>query len=137
MTEAQAATTRFCARVIGPLMLVIGAIVAVRFDTIALMIPGILQDGPLAFVTGLFTLTVGMILFAAHHHWSGPTAILVSLLGLLTLVRGVILMLDPSFVAGVATRALQAGPGAWIAAGVAILIGLWLTWAGWFVRSAA
>lgn len=134
MTEAQAATTRFCARVIGPLMLVIGAIVAVRFDTIALMIPGILQDGPLAFVTGLFTLTVGMILFAAHHHWSGPTAILVSLLGVLTLVRGVILMLAPGFAAEFATKALEAGPGAWVAAGIAIAIGLWLSWAGWLAR---
>ena len=28
MTESQAATTRFCARVIGPLMLIIGAIAA-------------------------------------------------------------------------------------------------------------
>jgi hypothetical protein len=136
MTEAQAATTRFCARIIGPLMLIIGAIVAARYDTIALMIPGILQDGPLAFVTGLFTLIVGMILFAAHHHWSGPTAILVSLLGVLTLVRGVILMLAPGFAAEFATKALEAGPGAWVAAGIAIAIGLWLSWAGWLARGA-
>lgn len=137
MTEAQAATTRFCARVIGPLMLIIGAVVAVRFDTIAMMIPGILQDGPLTFVTGIFTLTVGMILFAAHHHWSGPTAILVSVLGVLTVVRGIILMLAPGFAAEFATKALQAGPGAWTAAGVAIAIGLWLTWAGWLTRRAS
>lgn len=136
MTENEAATTRFCARIIGPLMLVVGGVVAARFDTIGQLIPGILQDGPLAFVTGLFTLTVGMILFAAHHHWSGATAILISLLGVVTIVRGIILMLAPSFAAELATKALQSGPGAWIAAGVAILIGLWLTWAGWFARPA-
>ena len=137
MTEAQAATTRFCARIIGPLMLIIGAVVAARYATIAQMIPGILQDAPLAFVTGIFTLMTGVILFAAHHHWSNATAIVISLLGVLTIVRGAILMLDPSFAAGVATHALQAGPGAWVGAGVAILIGLWLTWAGWFTRSAS
>lgn len=137
MTDAQASTTRFCARVIGPLMLIIGAVVAARFDTIATMIPGVLQDGPLAFVTGLFTLTIGMILFAAHHHWSGPTAILVSLLGVFTLVRGIILMLAPGFAAEFATKALEAGPGAWVAAGIAIAIGLWLTWAGWLTRAAS
>lgn len=136
MTEAQAATTRFCARIVGPLMLITGAVVLARYDTIAMMITGILQDGPLAFVTGLFTLTVGMILFAAHHHWSGATAILISLLGVVTIVRGIILMLAPSFAAELATKALQSGPGAWIAAGVAIAIGLWLTWAGWFARPA-
>jgi hypothetical protein len=135
MTEAQAATTRFCARVIGPLMLIVGAIVAARFDTIAQMIPGILDDAPLSFVAGIFTLIVGVVLFAAHHHWSGPTPILVSLLGLLTIFRGVILMLAPGLAADVAARMLDAGPGAWIAAGVAILIGLWLTYAGWFARA--
>ena len=135
MSEAQAAATRFCARVIGPLMLVVGAVVAARFDTIGQMIPGILENAPLTFVTGLFTLTIGMILFAAHHHWTGPTAILVSLLGVFTVVRGVILMTAPGFASEFATKALASGPGAWVAAGIAIAIGLWLTWAGWFTRS--
>ena len=135
MTESQAATTRFCARVIGPLMLIVGAVVIARFDTIAQMIPGILADEPLSFVTGIFTLIVGLVLFAAHHHWSSPTAILVSLLGLLTMLRGAILMLEPSLAADVATRMLDAGPGAWIAGGAAILIGLWLTYAGWLAKS--
>ncbi|MGH6950786.1 MAG: hypothetical protein ACREH4_07930 [Vitreimonas sp.] len=136
MTEHQSATTRFCARIIGPLMLIIGAVVAARFDTIATMIPGILEDGPLTFVIGIFTLTVGMILFAAHHHWTSPTAILVSLLGVFTVARGVILLLAPGFATEFATQALEGGPAAWIAAGAAIAIGLWLSWAGWFARSA-
>src|SRR5262245_19287395 len=135
MTENEVATTRFCARIIGPLMLIVGGVVAARSDTIGELIPGILQNGPLVFVTGLFTLTAGMVLFAAHHHWSGVTAIVISLFGVFTIVRGVILMLAPSFAAEFATKALQSGPGAWIAAGVAILIGLWLSWAGWFART--
>lgn len=137
MTESQAATTRFCARVIGPLMLIIGAIVLVRFDTIALMIPAILQDSALTFVTGIFTLIVGMVLFVAHHHWSGATAIVVSILGLATIVRGVLLMLVPEFAASVATQALAAGIAPWIAGGVTLIIGAWLTYAGWFAKPRA
>ena len=136
MTEPQAAATRFCARVIGPLMLIIGAIVIVRFDAIASMMPSI-SDAPLAFVTGIFTLILGAILFAAHHHWTSPTAILISLLGVLTIVRGVLLMMAPDAIAGFATQALQAGLAPWIAGGVSLLIGLWLTYAGWFAKRAA
>jgi len=135
-TGSQAATTRFCARVIGPLLLIVGAVVLVRFDNIALMIPGILRDGPLTFVTGMFALIVGMILFVAHHHWSSPTAILVSILGLATIVRGVILMTAPNVAVDVATWALANGPSAWIAAGIAMTIGLWLTYAGWIAKAA-
>jgi hypothetical protein len=132
MTESEAATTQFCARVLGPLFLIIGAIVVVRFDDLALMIAGILQDAPLAFVTGIFTLIVGVILFVAHHHWSGATAIVISVLGLATIVRGVLLMVVPGLAASVAAQFLEAGPGVWIAGAVTILIGLWLTFAGWF-----
>ena len=64
MTEAQAAATRVAARIIGPLMLIVGAIVIARMNDIALLIPGILADGPLAFVTGLFTLICAL-------HWKG------------------------------------------------------------------
>ncbi|MGE0740144.1 MAG: hypothetical protein AB7O98_02285 [Hyphomonadaceae bacterium] len=138
MTEAQAATTRFCARVIGPLMLIIGAIVIVRFNDIVLMMPAIVSDAPLAFITGIFTLIVGCILFAAHHHWNGgATAILISVLGVLTIARGVLLMLAPNMIASFANQALTAGPAPWIAGAVAVLIGAWLTYAGWFAKAAA
>lgn len=135
MTESQAVATRFCARAIGPLMLIIGAIVIVRFHDIVLMMPSILQDAPLAFITGIFTLIVGCVLFAAHHHWSSGAAILISILGILTIARGVLLMLAPNMVAAFAIQALNAGPAPWIAGAVAILIGAWLTYAGWFTKS--
>lgn len=137
MTESQAATTRFCARVIGPLMIIVGAIVVVRMNDILLMMPAILQDGALSFITGIFALIAGLILFAAHHHWSSAVAIAVSLIGLLTILRGVLLMLAPSFLAGLANTLLNLGPGALIAGVIALLLGAWLTWAGWFAKGAA
>lgn len=134
MTESQAATTRFCARVIGPLMLIIGAVVIVRFDDLALMIPAITGDAPLAFITGIFTLIVGMVLFAAHHHVGNLTAIVITILGGLTIVRGVSLMLAPDIIASLANTALRYGPPVMIAGAIALLIGAWLTYAGWFAK---
>ena len=136
MTEAQ--TTRAAARIIGPLMLIIGAIVMVRMNDIALLIPGILADGPLTFVTGIFTLICGAVLFALHHHWTNATSIVISLLGVLIMVRGVVLMLAPSFLAGITNSMLAgAGPGIIAVAAIALLIGAWLTYAGWFAKRAA
>ena len=136
MTEAQANTTRFCARVIGPLMVVIGAIVIARAGDLALLIPAILQDGPLAFVTGVFTLICGMVLIAAHHHWNNAAAIAISLLGVLTIVRGVTLMFAPSVLVGLVHTALSGGPGVIIAGAITALIGAWLSFVGWFAKPA-
>lgn len=138
MTESQAATTRFCARVIGPLALIIGSIVLARGDDLALIMPAIIGDSPLSFTTGAFTLIVGMVLFVAHHHWSSPTAIIISLLGVFAIVRGVVLMFSPSFLADLVSAATAGDAiGVLIAGVIGLLIGAWLTFAGWFAKQPA
>ncbi len=137
VTDQQAAATRFCARVIGPLMLTIGAVVIVHMGDMVLLIPAILQDGALTFVTGIFTLICGFVLFAAHHHWSGAPAIAISIIALLTILRGVLLLFSPGIVTGLTHQILNLGPGAIIAGLVALLIGAWLTFVGWFAKSAS
>ena len=136
MTEAQAAATRFCARALGLLMLIIGAIVIARFNDLVLLMPAILQDGPLAFVTGIFTLICGCVLFAGHHHWNSATAIVISLIALLTIVRGVTLMLAPAILTDLALNFLNAGANVITAGAVALMIGLWLSFVGWFTKAA-
>lgn len=136
MTEAQAATTRFCARVVGPLMLITGAVVIARTGDMLLLIPGILGDGPLTFITGVFTLICGLVLIAAHHHWNSAAAIAISSLGVLTIVRGITLLFAPSLLTGLVHQVLNLGPGAIVAGIVALLIGAWLTFVGWFAKAA-
>lgn len=136
MTEQQALSTRICARLIGPIMLIIGAIVITRGDDLALIIPAILQDSPLAFVTGIFTLIVGMTLFTFHHHWTNVTAIIITLISVATIIRGIALMFAPSMLAGMVHAALTGpGPAVIIGGAIALLIGAWLTFAGWFAKT--
>lgn len=135
MTETQAAATRFCARVVGPLLIIVGAVVLTRFNDMVLLIPGILGNGPLAFVTGVFTLICGLVLIAAHHHWNSPPAIAISLIAVLTIVRGVTLLLAPSLLTGLVHTFLNLGPGALVAGAIALLLGAWLTFVGWFAKA--
>jgi hypothetical protein len=137
MTEAQAATTKFCARVVGPLMVIVGAVVIARAGDLTMLIPAILQDGPLIFITGVFTLICGLVLIAAHHHWSSAAAIAISLLAVLTIVRGVVLLFAPSVLTGLAHQFLNLGPGAIAAGAVALLVGAWLSFVGWFAKGDA
>lgn len=135
MTETQAAATRFCARVVGPLLIIVGAVVLTRFNDMVLLIPGILGNGPLAFVTGVFTLICGLVLIAAHHHWNSPPAIAISLIAVLTIVRGVTLLLAPSLLTGLVHTFLNLGPGALVAGAIALLLGAWLAFVGWFAKA--
>ena len=91
---------------------------------------------PLTFITGVFTLICGLTLFAAHHHWTSPPAIAITLLAVLTIIRGVTLLFAPSFLTGLVHTFLNLGPGALIAGAVALIIGAWLTFVGWFAKRA-
>jgi hypothetical protein len=137
MIDTQTATTRFCARVVGPLLIIVGTVVIARAADLVLLVPAILGDGPLTFITGIFTLICGLVLIAAHHHWTSPPAIAISLLAVLTIVRGVVLLFAPSFLTGLVHSFLNLGPGAIIAGIVALILGVWLSFVGWFAKRAA
>lgn len=131
------ANTRIAARIVGPLLLIIGAVIIARFADMGLLIPAIVQDGPLVFVTGVFTLICGLTLFAFHHQWKGAAAFVISLLAVLTIVRGIILMFAPRLVANLATSFFYLMPGALIAGIIPLLLGAWLTFVGWFAKASA
>ena len=50
----------------------------------------------LTFVTGFMTFVVGAAINLAHHHWTDPLAIIVSLIGWVVLIEGVMLMVCPA-----------------------------------------
>lgn len=135
MTEAQARSTNVCARIIGPLLVIVGAVVIARAADMVLLIPAILQDGPLTFITGVFTLICGLVVLAVHHHWNSAPAIVISLLAVTTIIRGVILLFAPSIVTGLVHQVLNLGPGALMAGVVSLLIGAWLSFVGWFAKT--
>jgi hypothetical protein len=125
------ARTRLMARVVGPFLLILGAAVALRAQTLPALLPAFAQDAPLLFVTGFVTLAIGLVMIAAHNWWNSPTAIVISILGWLTTVRGAFLLLAPDAAVTLAGGALQS-PFPAIAAGVVMaVIGLWLAYVGW------
>ena len=129
-------STRSMARVLGPVMLILGIAVGLRAETLPLLLAGFVQDAPLLLITGAFVLVLGAIMIAAHNVWNSPAAIVVSLLGWITLARGALVVLLPNVVTTIAPYVIRYAP-AILAIGVVLaLIGLWLTFVGWFSKAA-
>jgi hypothetical protein len=49
----------------------------------------------LTFVTGFMAFAVGATINLAHHHWTDPLAIIVSAIGWIALIEGVMIMVCP------------------------------------------
>ena len=129
-------STRLMARTIGPVLLLTGAAVALRAAAVPQLIADLVRDQPLMLITGAFVLILGAVMIAAHNVWTSPAAIVVSLLGWITLVRGAVVLLLPDIVTTFAPYVIQY-PQAIIAVGaVLVLLGLWLTFVGWFAKAA-
>ena len=133
--EDQSARTRGIARALGPFLVIFGIAVAMRADAMALFAPAFFQDGVLVYITGAFTLALGLGLLAAHRHFGSFAAVIITILAIVTSIRGALLLIAPELVAGFAATIVRAPGMILIPAAIAVLIGLYLSFVGWFSKS--
>ncbi|MGE0828960.1 MAG: hypothetical protein AB7O04_06370 [Hyphomonadaceae bacterium] len=132
MTSAEASLrTRTAARIVGPYLIVMGVTLIARQETMALLLPAFMQDGPLVLAAGAFTLMAGLTLLAAHHHWDGAAAIIITLVGIAAALKGAWLMIAPDWGAALTADFVRAPAALLIAGAAEILLGLWLSFIGW------
>ena len=132
----RAASTVIIARILGPLLLIVGLALAVRPSILAGIVDAFAADSSTPLIWGLFALTFGLTILAFHWRWRGAVEIVITLIGCLSIVRGVVLLFIPMQAIGVARTVLTAAPPAVIAiAVVAALIGAWLTFEGFRAKA--
>jgi hypothetical protein len=134
MTEAEARATRFCARVVGPFLILLAITIFARYETLPILLPSLMQNAPLVLVTGFWTAMIGLVFFAAHHHFGSPAAIALSILALMLIARGAMLMIFPEAIIAVAAQVTRVPPVMLGATTIAALIGAWLTFVGWVAK---
>jgi hypothetical protein len=128
--------TRTLARVLGPYLVLTAVMLLARQNTLPTLLPAFMQDAPLVLATGAFTLMAGLVIVAAHHHWTGVGAIVVSLIGVCVTLKGAWLLIAPEVGAEMTTAIARTPSVLLIAAGVELLVGLWLSYVGWVSKAA-
>jgi hypothetical protein len=134
-TPETKARTRAFSRVIGPFLVIVPGIVAVRAPETGTALTAFFDNPALAWLTGGLLLFGGLLIIAHHQYWSSLAAILVSLLGWYLALRGVVLLAAPQLIESAAGAAMNMMAMVRIGFGVLVLIGLWLTFIGWIARA--
>src|SRR4026209_1021733 len=88
--------TATLARVTGPYLVIVAVALFARQDSLPQLLLAFMQDAPLVFATGAFTLMEGLAVIALHHHWSDAAAIVISVIGIVAALKGASLMIAPS-----------------------------------------
>ena len=87
--------TRFFSRVLGPFLVIVDVAAVARASDMQTLLSQFEANSLWTFVTGAFILLFGLIIVAAHQYWRGAAAIIVSLLGWLIVLRGLLLVAFP------------------------------------------
>jgi hypothetical protein len=125
------ATTRMFARVIGPFLVIVTATAVARASAMRTLLTEFRANSVWPWVTGAFVLLTGLVVVALHQYWRGAPAIIVSVLGWLTALKGFFLMAFAQTYLSFASSAVDAVTW-WRAGFIAMaLVGLYLIFIGW------
>ncbi len=131
MSAQTEARTRMFARVLGPYLVIVTVTAVARGSRMQTVLSEFSSNSVLPWVTGAFVLLSGLVIVALHQHWRGPAAVIVSVLGWLTALKGLFLLTFPQTYISFADFAVDGL--VWWRAGFAVtaLIGLYLAYVGW------
>ncbi|HTX94645.1 MAG TPA: hypothetical protein VME67_07255 [Mycobacterium sp.] len=123
--------TRFFCRALGPFLVVVDVTAVARASDMQVLLSQFEANSLWTWVTGAFILLFGLMMVAAHQYWRGAPAIIVSLLGWLIVLRGLLLFAFPTVFVSVANSMI--GAQAWWVTLCVIfaLVGLYLAYVGW------
>ena len=88
-------TSVFLARLIGPVMLVIGLAAFANQRAFRDMAEEFLASRALLFLSGLLIMPAGLAIVLAHNVWTADWRVLITLFGWLNLIRGALRLLAP------------------------------------------
>lgn len=131
--------TRSFARVLGPFIAVVPAIVAIRAASIRGLLSTFSTDPMWPWMTGALLFIGGLFIIAFHQFWRSIAAVIISLFGWFLLLRGFVLLAMPQLIVNAAASSAQpSGPalvGVRVGFGLLALCGLYLAYVGWAKKS--
>src|SRR5262245_23417094 len=123
-TPQSQARTRAFARVMGPWFVIVPGIIALRAPDMGALASGFFANALLVWFAGPLLLSAGLLIIALHQYWSNAAAVIISLLGWLLAIRGMVLLAAPELIERAAEGSAQATTLVRLGFGVLIVIGL-------------
>jgi hypothetical protein len=125
------ATSIFLARLLGPLLLAVGASILINPKPFQTMAGEVVRSITLVYLFGLFDFAAGLAIVLTHNVWVANWRVLITLIGWLTLIRGAVRVLAPEAIMGFAGKVLRKKQMMPVAAAVTGVLGLVLCYFGY------
>ncbi len=120
----------FLAKVLGLYILIMGIVMLVKEKKVKVVIKEVCNDPAMLFLTGAISLIAGLLLVVTHNIWVTDWRVLVTLVGWLALIRGLVRMLFPHLAVRAMNGVLKKKSTYRMLAILALVLGVVLTYYG-------
>ena len=128
-------TSRYIARLMGPVLLIIGIGMVMGMltegDAYSSLLKEFIGSRALIFVTGVLVLVAGLAIINAHNVWVPDWRVVITVLGWLFILRGFMNLVCPITVQNLGDRMIVSHPGVLAGAAVTIVLGAILSIMGY------
>jgi len=129
------ATSRYIARLMGPVLLVIGIGMVMGMltegDGYSSLLKEFIGSRALIFITGILALLAGVAIVNAHNLWVPDWRLVITVLGWLFILRGIMNLVFPITVQNLGDRMIASHAGVLAGAAVTIVLGAILSIMGY------
>jgi hypothetical protein len=132
MEDTMSARTIFLSKLIGIYLVLAALSMAVHKQATTETMITLVQDSPLMFVVGIMTLAAGLAMVLGHNIWSGGALpIVVTIVGWLTLAKGLLfLLLSPEAAGGFYLGTLRYTHCFYVYMAIVLVLGVYLIYGG-------
>ena len=131
--------TFFLSRLLGLYYLLTALSMFLHKETYVETVTALIHNSPVMFVVSIITVIAGLAMVLAHNRWSGGgLAVVVTLIGWITLVKGLLfLLLPPEMEAEFFLSKLHYGQLYYFYGAISVVLGVYLTYGGFKSASRA
>jgi hypothetical protein len=126
-------STILVARMLGPALLIFGVTVLAGRVDFAGLVTALVSDPALRLFAAAISIILGLVLAVLHNRWECPTAIAITLIGWVLVLRGASLLIGSTDVLNSFRWVIEAPVLPLISGGLMVAIGGWFAFVG-FVR---
>lgn len=124
--------TRFLTKLLGLYCIIVAVAMGLHRQATLEAITALVHDRPLVLIVGIITVFAGLAMVLVHNLWSGGVApVVVTLIGWITLLKGVLfLLLPPDAAVGFYLDTLHYAQLFYLYVAFSLALGIYLSWAG-------
>ncbi|MFC3907505.1 hypothetical protein ACFORL_00245 [Legionella dresdenensis] len=123
-------TSKFLSKVLGIYFIIVSVAMYVDMQQFTGYVQRLIHDPTLMFVTGFFTLILGILMVVSHNIWQWNWRLLITIIAWIVLLKGIGIIFLPHFIDTVSLSFVENIYMTYAAAGLDLLLGLFLCYKG-------